>query len=261
MGDGQSSFAKNFQAKEIVGRLIKSPTGSTLQETVIVFDWDDTLLCTSSILKHKWSAEDLSELQDTVKALLSEALLLGEVLIVTNGVATWVADTAEKFFPGLKPLLERTKIISARSLYEDRFPSDPFAWKRHTFNDIFAPRKDTCPRGINLIVMGDSAAEIEAAIHTADILGPSSKVKTLKFVENPGVNELMGQLRRVTQNLGSIVSDGRSNNYKLLRHCHTNFAAVNSWDIVGNVPSPKRCQGPGVVRSSTPNTSKLVASF
>lgn len=223
MGNGRSRFVNSFEAK---------PIGS--QATVFVFDWDDTLLCTSSINSPDWSGEDLSELQQAVQELLSSALVLGEVLIVTNAAASWVAETTKQFFPGMQALLQSIPVISARSLYEYRFPSDPFAWKRHTFKDIFVPRKDSFPDGMNVIVMGDSSPEIEAAIHTSHILGPSSKVKTLKLVGYPGVNELVGQLRRVTQGLDSIVNGDQSMNYKLLRDRQTNLAAVSSWNVIEN---------------------------
>lgn len=229
-----SSFVDNFQTKCKVDPSSESPSVSASVETVFVFDWDDTLLCTSSIVRNSWDATDLSELQAAVEALLSSALNLGEVLIVTNGIETWVAESAKTFFPGLQPLLQKVDIISARSLYENRFPSNTFAWKLHTFLDIFAPRKDSCPQGMNIIVVGDSLDEIAAAIHTSQVLGPSSLVKTLKFVEKPGLDALVGQVRRVTRDLRTIALDARSLNQKMLRHSDKKLAADKAWDIGTN---------------------------
>lgn len=240
VSDGQLKFVDPLVATGLkVAVSNKFPSSSAPLETVFVFDWDDTLLCTTSINRNRWGPEHLSELREAVRALLSAALILGEVYIVTNGGATWVADSTERFFPGLEPLLQQIKVISARSLYEDHFPSNTFAWKWHAFHNIFAPRKQRCPHGMNILVMGDSVDEIQAAIHTLHLLGPRSRVKTLKLVDQPGLDALVGQLRRVTRELRSIVDDTRSLNQKLLRHCDKKPGAVQAWDIGSNTTAFK----------------------
>lgn len=66
------------------------------------------------------------------------------------------------------------------------------------------------PDGVNLIVLGDSPAEIQAAKAATKVLPGRSVVKTVKFKEAPSVNELLGQLRRVVQELALIVQEDRS---------------------------------------------------
>mmetsp|Transcript_58387 Transcript_58387/g.156078 ORF Transcript_58387/g.156078 Transcript_58387/m.156078 type:complete len:294 (+) Transcript_58387:3-884(+) len=111
-------------------------TGSQAQyfkpdQTIIIFDWDDTL-CPSSWIranKHHLSffkpapktehfQRPLRELQRECEALLTMAIKLGNVVIVTNAVHPWVETSCRNFLPSLLPLVSSLPIIYARSVYE-----------------------------------------------------------------------------------------------------------------------------------------------
>eukprot|EP00931_Biecheleriopsis_adriatica_P010946 TRINITY_DN112003_c0_g1_i1.p1 TRINITY_DN112003_c0_g1~~TRINITY_DN112003_c0_g1_i1.p1 ORF type:complete len:287 (+),score=49.93 TRINITY_DN112003_c0_g1_i1:103-963(+) len=181
-------------------------------DTVIIFDWDDTLLCSSAINAQQWSQSQLEQLEQMVETILHTAMQLGETMIVTNGNGSWVQDSTRRFFPNLEKTLNRVTVMSARACYETSFPGDPFSWKRQAFKEILARRRQEGyhPSGVNLVVLGDSPAEIEAARTATKVLCGKSRVKTVKFKEAPSVNELLGQLRRVLQELASIVQEERS---------------------------------------------------
>ncbi|CAL1173760.1 unnamed protein product [Cladocopium goreaui] len=168
-------------------------------DTVIIFDWDDTLLCSSAINAQQWRQDQLEQLESMVESILETAMQLGETMIVTNGNSSWVQDSARRFLPNLSKILSRVKVMSARAVYEQSFPGDPFAWKRQAFKEILARRRQEGyhPDGVNLIVLGDSPAEIQAAKSATKVLNGRSVIKTVKFKEAPSVNELLGQLRRV----------------------------------------------------------------
>jgi len=187
-------------------------------DTLIIFDWDDTLLCSSAINLQQWSQAQLDDLCKTVETTLQAAMELGEVMIVTNGVDWWVEDSCRRFLPGLLPLLGRLRVKSARHDYERFYPGDPFAWKREAFRDILQPR---C-RATNLVVLGDSFSEIDAAHGALHCMVDSSLVKTVKFKEHPSATELIGQLRRVSQEMSSLVSQDD--------HNHSNLV---HWPVVG----------------------------
>jgi len=182
-----------------------TPRKGRPDDTLIIFDWDDTLLCSSAL--EQCSQRQLDVLCIIAEITLRTAMELGEVMIVTNGVDWWVEDSCRRFLPGLLPLLGRLHVKSARHDYESIFPGDPFAWKREAFVDILQPR----PRATNLVVLGDSFSEIHAAHGALRCMVDSSLVKTVKFKEYPSAEELVGQLRRVSQELGGLVSrDGHS---------------------------------------------------
>merc|ERR1719336_3729973 len=119
--------------------------------TVVIFDWDDTLLCTTAARFQKVSLEQLLELEVAIESILRKAMSFGETLIVTNGNATWVQDSARRYLPGLLPLLAQLRVVSARALYEDVYPNDPFMWKHAAFEHLLTKERHFHPEpGLNL---------------------------------------------------------------------------------------------------------------
>jgi len=175
-------------------------------DTLLIFDWDDTLLCSSALNFGEWTPGQLLQLERAVESVLNTALKLGETMIVTNGNESWVQDSTREFVPGLSEILKRVPVISARATYERLHPGDPITWKRLAFRDLLSQRRQ---RGcdLNLVVIGDSPAEIEAArsVKRDGTISRVSLVKTVKFKIGPTVNELLGQLRRCEQELEMLV--------------------------------------------------------
>lgn len=186
-------------------------------DTLIIFDWDDTLLCSSAINYSKWSYDQLDDLERAAGTVLEAAMKLGEVMIITNGNATWVEESSNRFVPGLVPILKRITSMSAREHFEEAFPGDPFSWKRAAFRHVLDRRRQqNCQppaayEGLNLIVLGDSPAEMEAAHYATHMVrGRNTLVKTVKFKELPSVPELLGQLERTALELDDLVYNNRS---------------------------------------------------
>jgi hypothetical protein len=202
-----------------------TPRNGPPDDTLIIFDWDDTLLCSSAIRMRQWSQAKLDALSLTVETTLHAAMQLGEVMIVTNGVDQWVEESCRRFLPGLLPLLGSLHVRSARHSYERAFPGDPFAWKREAFKDILQPRH----MATNLVVLGDSLSEIYAAHGALHCMVGSSLVKTVKFKEQPSVNELIGQLRRASQEIGSLVSQDDHTHSTLVRW--TTATPTSGWRL------------------------------
>jgi len=201
--------------------------------TVIIFDWDDTLLCSTAVRLEQWAMDEVQNLEVAIETILRKAMSLGETLIVTNGNGTWVQDSARRFLPGLLPILSQLKVVSARALYEDLYPGDPFMWKHAAFEQLLT-RERTFSAGINLVVMGDQFPEIDAAHQVTQVMA-DSLVKTVKFQEAPSVGELLGQLSRMEQSLGKIVKENQSQDYGLvMRHLPPFFehlvASASGWE-------------------------------
>jgi len=152
--------------------------------------------------------------------LLTSAMRLGEVAIVTNASGTWVQESAHRFMPRLASTLSRLKVWSARSLYEHRWPGDFSAWKLQTFRDVFQHHALAYnkPRGalVNLVVLGDSNAEIEAAQTATKGLWEQAAIKTVKFKAAPSVSDLLGEVRHIAQELGKVVREEKSINFSLV---------------------------------------------
>uniref|UniRef100_A0A7S4RK86 Uncharacterized protein n=1 Tax=Alexandrium monilatum TaxID=311494 RepID=A0A7S4RK86_9DINO len=209
----QDDFRVNFLRKLSYSKVWVPPTQRPPKhQTVIIFDWDDTLLCSSAINAAQWSTSELQELERAVAAVLEAAMELGETMIVTNGNGSWVHDSSHRFLPGLVPTLEQMTVMSARAMYEQMYPGDPFSWKRQAFRQILRCRRAQCPSegGVNLVVLGDSPAEMEAAHSAAKVYDGPALIKTVKFREAPSVSQLLGQILRVAEDLGGIVRDSQN---------------------------------------------------
>ena len=138
-------------------------------KTIIIFDWDDTLLWTTSLIPEGWNyqcwasctvKDTLDKLEDAVFKILYESLKHGKVYIITNSTDGWVEYSTFKFIPKVSKLLDKITIISARSNYEGEFPLNSNEWKVHAFMDTI---KDVDTNSVtNLIAIGDSNGEIEA---------------------------------------------------------------------------------------------------
>lgn len=176
-------------------------------QTVIIFDWDDTLLASSFLSTKGYRLDDnmvrsaevdaqLKMLERSITQCLTLALQYGEVHVITNAETGWVQLSAQKFLPGVVPLLSKVTVLSARSTYEDLYPESPLKWKYCAFQQrlagLFASKKVK-----NVISFGDSHVEREA-VRAVTRGRADTKTKSVKFAERPSMEQLRRQLELVT---------------------------------------------------------------
>jgi len=189
---------------------------------VTIFDWDDTLLCTSYLVQSEAYDRPLtSEMYEVLRGLekrstqiLELALKLGQTYIITNAMEGWVEQSAAKYVPGMMSVLQKVPIISARSRYEKFYPRNVSMWKINAFQDL--QRELDLPIITNLISVGDAKYEMDAAM----IMGKDFSecfIKTIKLRDNPSPEELLRQLDLVTQNFEQIVNNARNMKVSLER--------------------------------------------
>ena len=181
--------------------------------SLIIFDWDDTLLPTTFLTPRGYYDENLelnekdkdkiAKLEFSVLRLLDIALKRGDVYIITNAGKGWVEYSAEKYYPSILKLLKKIKIISARDEYEKQFPNNSKMWKIKTFLDM--KTKFDSKLVTNIICLGDSIIEIEAGRSLASQFSQAF-IKTVKFKEGPKPEELHKQLTLVANQFPSIYS-------------------------------------------------------
>lgn len=70
----------------------------------------------------------------------------GQVIIITNSDDGWVHYSCKRYIPNLLPYLEKVRIVSARTEYEDFYPDAPLCWKAaafaHEVNEIFVEMEE-----------------------------------------------------------------------------------------------------------------------
>lgn len=209
----QNRIRKEYYSKLVVNNMYPIVPRQTCIEVnkIFIFDWDDTLFCTSylapnGIFKEKGQLSDkdnmnIAELQKLAVEILSFCINKGDTFIITNAAQGWVQHSVSIFYPQLKELLQKVVIISARKEFEKKFPGQCRKWKLHTFlrlTECFCSKVLT-----NLICFGDSNYEIEAC-HLLSSKFENIYVKSVKFRENPKPEELIKELRLVRKELENI---------------------------------------------------------
>jgi hypothetical protein len=205
----QRSTVPSSQTQQQIANNQTLYNNSEKSTTVIVFDWDDTLL-SSSFLSSRGLRLDsdkskvaeyensLHDLEIAIVSVLQQALKYGQVHIVTNAETGWVQLSAQKFIPGVLPILQQISILSARSTYESRYPDSPLKWKFYAFQDkLMNVFNENTKKMKNILSFGDSHVEREA-VRAVTRGFPNTRCKSVKFAERPTLEQLRRQLELVT---------------------------------------------------------------
>ena len=183
--------------------------------TLIIYDWDDTLFPTSWIVNNDIDLTDpntrsenvyvFKRLDDCVFNLLKKSLELGEVIIITNAMPEWVylscsvlVDTQE--------IINNIKVISSRKNYQNK--TDMINWKLNTFLDEFNDiiKKKSIK---NIISIGDANYEYYALIN----LYKQQKnyydrlLKSVQLVKSPSNELLMNEIKLLSENIKDICNN------------------------------------------------------
>ena len=204
----RNSFYEKLINQKIWGKSIKNE-----KNNLIIFDWDDTLLCTSvlspygyfddDIILSNQGKEKIKKLEENVKKILELSINKSTTFIITNSEPGWVEYSCKRFLPLVYPLLSQLNIISARGLFEKIFPNNSRMWKIETFNTIYHSFNYLLPT--NIICIGDSFIEIEAGKNLGKKFN-NCFVKTIKFKECPNIEELSMQIFLVIEKFNYIFS-------------------------------------------------------
>eukprot|EP00927_Polykrikos_kofoidii_P024750 TRINITY_DN22428_c0_g1_i1.p1 TRINITY_DN22428_c0_g1~~TRINITY_DN22428_c0_g1_i1.p1 ORF type:complete len:343 (-),score=60.14 TRINITY_DN22428_c0_g1_i1:71-1099(-) len=199
--------------------------GRSSRQTLTIFDWDDTLLCTTFLLNYSdenglalspSSMQHLRDVEANAKRLLELALSRGQVLIITNGEEGWVQHSAAKWLPGLLPILRRDKlVVSARSRFEGQYLGDPGRWKIATFKSVAAEfTSDLTNVSLNLVSLGDSEHDLQAAREMGNLCKPSF-IKTVKFAQAPSLDMFSREMALAVNKYEKIVDTQKDLTIKL----------------------------------------------
>ena len=169
-----------------------------ISQNVLIFDWDDTLLPSTFVVRHRGcpgglTAEARADLALTglsVARLLERACVVGAVSIITNADEGWVESSAAKYMPAVVPLLRSgaVRVFSARRAFEQRWPALPHLWKEAAFQQHLAASFEAQTRRYgaahacrNVVSLGDSTDE-RYALWNALQKGSAAFGKSVKFV-------------------------------------------------------------------------------
>ena len=203
----------SYIAKLITKKVWTPSQKEKTHNSLIIFDWDDTLLPTSFLTPNgvydetlklgEKDKEKIAKLEFNILRLLSISIEKGNVYIITNAGPGWVEYSAERYYPSIVKLLSQITIISARGEYESFYPNDSRMWKIQAF--LTMQKNFDCDLVTNIICLGDSFIEMEAG-HTLAGKFQQAFIKTVKFRESPKPEELNKQLTLVCEQFIGIYS-------------------------------------------------------
>lgn len=204
------------------------PQGSaepiTKEKTLIIFDWDDTLLCSSWLVANGYGARGegpITSVQAGAAAILETytrnalvtAMGLGRVFIITNGMQGWVEKSCAIFMPSVSQLLPLITVISAQARYKEVFQST-MLWKRWTFSDVYQASFAGMEGPFNILSIGDGVDE-EQAVHMLNGQTHKNLTKSVKLKSSPSAMDIVVQLKEIADCLPSLVSCGVVCNLKV----------------------------------------------
>jgi len=187
--------AASLPGSPVLGAVTPSMAGPAPVDpdsTLIILDWDDTILPTTFLALRGYRvdgpdpdealAAELEVYAQQAELLLSSLnSLSSRVLIVTNAEHGWIELTCKKFLPRLEAMVSAMDKTSARSAFEPQGVTNPFDWKKHAFASIVRAQ-----RRHNILSVGDSCHERTAILWAWQSLGdPRAVVKSLKLLERP----------------------------------------------------------------------------
>jgi hypothetical protein len=217
VADDQEMDVKDDESSKPAAPVSAPVLSAPCPNTVIIFDWDDTLLASSFLssrgyrldtemppsVEHDMVEAQLRELEVAVTSLLNVAASHGSVHIVTNAETGWVQLSAQKFMPAIVPLLSKVNIVSARSTYEPAHPDAPLKWKFFAMQEKLTTHYSSSELKVspgakkNVISFGDSHVEREA-VRAVTRGMHATRCKSVKFAERPSTEQLRRQLELVT---------------------------------------------------------------
>lgn len=196
------------------------PGGFSVEDTLLIFDWDDTILPSSWVSAQKQRLDpqcndltpdhraQLAQIAEATTNTIRSAKEHGEVIIITNAERGWVELTCHKFLPTLAPLLEGIRIISARSSYEHIVGPNPQDWKLRAFEDeiqrMYGESVHDPDRSKNVLSLGDSVHEREAVMRATATL-PNCRCKSLKFTTKPDIGQIFQQHFLIKESFSKII--------------------------------------------------------
>jgi len=184
-------------------------------ETVIIFDWDDTLFPTTALddTPSGTECDGLQRLVREAKQTLEKAMELSDkVVIVTNATDGWMEQCCEDWFPELIPTLDKLEFMSARSAWEPKGITTPTGWKAAAFDDLIKNfySRNWQPTWKNVIVIGDACYEHDAlqdVISKAPLeLIKRCRSKSIRFAPQPTAGMLACELQGLRENLDNLVT-------------------------------------------------------
>merc|ERR1719361_746077 len=192
----------------------------SLNQTLIIFDWDDTLHPTSQLRRQSGSALDIDSVRSfclsVYETLLRMIRLYGanNIYIVSNADKLWIQRCLQKlssgYFVNIYHLIQlyNIQIISAKNQFSKQYPNNQRIWKQLTFEYLVKKHyaiynilyRQQSNKHFSVVSIGDSENEYVASKVVINRLNASNNsannkilLHRVKLLENPSMAQLVEQ--------------------------------------------------------------------
>lgn len=213
-----ASRVRLSSGESFVGR-DRLPSGEGLssrsKETLIVFDWDDTILPTSwlqrvhnlsggMLLTHESQAL-IANLAEVCIQTLMMACSMGTVIIITNSVPGWVDQSSQLFMPQMTEFMKRFNIIARPMRAPLTFKTSAFQREFRTFRNLISIGDGNAERTASLRLQTAPDLVCMSSLSGKDAKEAPRNVKSVKLIEMPTCQQLHAQQEMLQQRLADIV--------------------------------------------------------
>jgi len=183
--------------------------------TLIIFDWDDTFFPTSALERARLLqiplqqrlrpqlAQQLNDLAQLCIDVLNFAQKYGKVIIVTNSAPGWLDSSCQTFMPALHAKIRQFPIYAKPISYLLTYKLDVFQ------REIgIGAGGATGKQWMNLVSVGDGIAERTATLRLVGTVHNSVQrcLKSVKFKDLPTIGQLFEQLELVLLRLDHVAT-------------------------------------------------------
>jgi hypothetical protein len=219
-------------------------------QTIIVYDWDDTI-CPSTWIRSavKFDRkgkpltpnspsinEEMTKLAEQALPLIRASKAMGQVVVVTNARRPWVETSCNHFLPSLIPELEGITVIYAMELLQEDeadYTSQPALLTEAKARAMKAAVSDFYSRYSNqswknVVSVGDASYEHDAIRQVTRNRPTDTKkcrTKTIKLIEGPTIRVMVKQLGLVESWLAKLVQADHDVDIDL----SAGLSALNQW--------------------------------
>eukprot|EP00397_Hematodinium_sp_SG-2012_P012489 GEMP01012660.1.p1 GENE.GEMP01012660.1~~GEMP01012660.1.p1 ORF type:complete len:353 (+),score=42.95 GEMP01012660.1:22-1059(+) len=183
------------------GALSETTSETSVGQTCIVLDWDDTILPTTWLERNHvlsgiptrlrpMQQQQLFALAHIAEITIKMCQQLGHVIIVTNSCPGWLEASCAKFMPSLLPIMKDIPI----------FAKPPTSFTTYKIEVFYA---QCTPSFTNVISIGDGMAERTAALR---IISSKLRAKSIKLRDLPTIGQLHQEHSLLQKRLAKVVS-------------------------------------------------------
>lgn len=176
--------------------------------SIIIYDWDDTLFPTSFIhSNNNINYSQLLLIENQNIKLLNKSRQFGTTIIITNASTEWIYESSKKYMNNLYKYIVyfNIPIYSAREYATERNIQNYLQWKEITFHNTINNYFRQNARINNIISIGDAVYERKALLkygsYINSIIYKHIYIKTIKYIDNPNLINLYNEVTSLLNNL------------------------------------------------------------